>query len=118
MSATIFIAATAVVHFGFMYIEMFKWDWLAPRVAGLSETETKASRRIGFNMCLYNGFFAVGLTVTLLKWPTDVDTGAMQVFILICVVVAGVVGAITLPRKWYMFLGAQSAPAAVALALM
>ena len=118
MSPTIFIAAAAVVHFGFLYVEMFKWDWLAPRVARLSETETTASSRIGFNMGLYNGFFAVGLTATLLKWPTGVDTDAMQVFILICVVVAGVVGAISLPRKWYMFLGAQSAPAAFALALM
>ena len=118
MLVSIAVIATAVVHFGFMYIEMCKWDWLAPRVAGLTAEQAKASEKIGLNMGLYNGFFAVGLTVTFFDWPTQVDAHAIQVFILICVVAAGIVGAITLSRKWYMFLGAQAAPAALALALM
>ena len=56
--------------------------------------------------------------MTLFKWPTDVEAAAIQVFILICVVVAGIVGAITLPLSRVVFLAAQAAPAAIALALM
>ena len=114
----IFVAITAAVHFGFMYKEMCGWEKLAQDVAGISETEAKATKAIGFNQGLYNGFFAVGLTATLLKWPPNMHIETLQVFILLCVVVAGIVGAITLPLKRVVFLAAQSGPAIIALALI
>ena len=135
--ASIAIGITAVVHFGFMYVETCKWERLArdmvklwPRVKdkeaeAAAQAATEAARPIGFNMGLYNGFFAVGLTVTffglltkaqIFGTVTEAQTDALRVFILICVVVAGIVGAITL--KTFKLLLAQSAPAVVALALI
>ena len=116
--ASIAVGITAAVHFGFMYKEMRGWVELAKGVAGLSDSEAEATKAIGFNQGLYNGFFAVGLTVTLFGWLTDEHADAIRVFILICVVVAGIVGAKTLPGKPVVFLAGQAAPAAIALALM
>ena len=125
------VVITALLHFVFMFVEMFKWDLLARDVVKLwpreeeaeaeaaaqaaAQAAADAAKPIGFNMGLYNGFFAVGLTVTLFGWLTPEHTVAIQVFILICVVVAGIVGAMTLKRFGFLV---QSAPAVIALILM
>ena len=109
------VVITALLHFVFMFVEMCQWGWLAPRVARLSAEQAEATKSIGFNMGLYNGFFAVGLVVTFFDWPTQVDAHAVQVFILICVVVAGIGGVFSLKRPGFLL---QAAPAALALALM
>ncbi len=117
MTARFWIGATALVHFAFTIVEMFLWDRLAPRVAPELTTDgVAATEMIAFNMGLYNGFFAVGLTVTLLASLTAERAAAIQVFILICVVVAGIVGFLTLGG--ITFLAAQAAPAVIALFLM
>jgi putative membrane protein len=119
------IGVTALVHFIFMYVEMRKWVWLSQRVAGLSEAEAEATKVIGFNQGLYNGFFAVGLMAALAGSTAEVPVfgqmtpehaAAVAVFVLVCVVVAGTAGAISLKR--WPFLVAQSGPAIVALVLM
>ena len=116
MTARFWVGATALLHFAFMIVEMFLWDRLAPRVAPeLLADGVAATEMIVFNMGLYNGFFAAGLTATLFGSLTAERTEAIQVFILICVVVAGIVGSITLGGIGFM---AQAAPAAIALFLM
>jgi putative membrane protein len=64
------------------------------------------------NQGLYNGFLAAGLAWGLLVGPAGY---AIKVFFLVCVVVAGVFGAITASRK---ILWVQAVPACVALGLL
>jgi putative membrane protein len=66
------------------------------------------------NQGLYNGFLAAGLVWGLLQ---GVPAFAFQIktFFLLCVIVAGVYGALTVSRR---ILYVQAAPAALALILL
>jgi putative membrane protein len=61
------------------------------------------------NQGLYNGFLAAGLL-----WGVSLGTGgtAVKVFFLLCVVIAGVYGAVTASRK---ILYVQALPGLIAL---
>jgi putative membrane protein len=94
---------------------MFLWT----RPLGLKtfrNTPGKAadSAVLAANQGLYNGFLAVGLLWGLVQ---GVPAFAFQikVFFLLCVIVAGAYGALTVSRR---ILYVQAAPAAVALSLL
>jgi putative membrane protein len=113
--ANILVALVAVLHGYFLVLEMFLWT----RPLGLKtfrNTPGKAadSAVLAANQGLYNGFFAVGLLWGLVQ---GVPAFAFQikVFFLLCVIVAGAYGALTVSRR---ILYVQAAPAAVALSLL
>ncbi|MBI3423073.1 MAG: DUF1304 domain-containing protein [Acidobacteria bacterium] len=103
----------SALHVGFLILEMFFWD----KFPGLQIFEMQdrqqfatASKSLAANQGLYNGFLAAGLAWGLLSHDT-----AIQVFFLICVIIAGLFGGFTSNRK---ILLAQALPGAVALALV
>jgi putative membrane protein len=113
--ANVLVALVAALHIYFLILEMFLWT----RPLGLKtfrQTLEKAtdSAVLAANQGLYNGFLALGLVWGLLQSNTDF---ALQIktFFLVCVVVAGIYGAITVSRR---ILYVQAAPAAVALGLL
>ena len=109
--AGILIALVAVLHLGFLVIEMFLWTTPGVRRKfGLSEEFASATKSLAANQGLYNGFLAAGLVWGLIAGQ---DGLAPKVFFLTCVIVAGLFGAATVKRS---ILFIQAAPAAIALA--
>lgn len=110
--AAVMVALIALLHLYFMVLEMFFWDKpLGMRAFGLKPEFAKASKTLAANQGLYNGFIAAGLI-----WGLSLgsDGYPIKIFFLICVVVAGVFGALTASRKIFFI---QALPAVIALIL-
>ena len=107
-AAAILIGLVALLHLSFLVLEVFLWTTPTGRQAfGLDAAFAEQSRTLAANQGLYNGFLAAGLVWGLVAWRADV-----QVFFLVCVVVAGAYGAATVSRK---ILVVQAVPALLAL---
>jgi putative membrane protein len=110
--ALVLIALVALLHFYFMVLEMFLWRTRARRIFHMTQEQADATAQLAGNQGLYNGFLAAGLVWAALS-PADFAPRAS--FFLICVIAAGIYGAITVQRS---ILFVQSVPAAVALAVL
>jgi putative membrane protein len=113
MLANVLIALVALLHVYFLVLEMFLWDKpFGRRTFGLTPEFATASKALAANQGLYNGFLAAGLVWGLCLGAAGTS---VKVFFLVCVVVAGVFGALTVSRK---ILFVQAVPALVALAAL
>lgn len=107
--AAVLVGAVAVLHAYILVLEMFLWTTPRGRAAfGLDLEFAEATKVLAANQGLYNGFLAAGL-----MWGLVADDAEVQVFFLLCVVVAGVYGALTASRR---ILVVQALPGALALA--
>ncbi len=113
--ANALVALVAALHVYFLVLEMFLWT----KPLGLKtfhQTLEKASDSavLAANQGLYNGFLAAGLAWGLIQ---GVPAFAFQIkiFFLLCVIVAGIYGAVTVSRR---ILLVQALPAAIALILL
>lgn len=106
------VCLVALLQFYFMVVEMFLWK--TPRVMrafGLSREFAEQSETLAKNQGLYNGFLSAGLVWGLLV--TDPAVGfEFRRYFLLCVLVAGIYGAIT-ANKRIIFI--QATPAFIAL---
>ena len=94
-------------------LEMYFWEKpLGLKVFGLDPEFAKASRAIAANQGLYNGFLAAGLI-----WGVSMGSAGnpINVFFLVCIIIAGLFGAITANRKILYF---QALTAVVALTMV
>jgi putative membrane protein len=110
LAGNVLVGFVAAIHAVILAVEIFLWR--SPRVHGrLGFTQEQADKvaPIVANVGLYNGFLAIGLTWSLFA-PSDFFS--LRAFFLICVIVAGAFGAVTI--KWTTLV-LQSAPAAAAL---
>jgi putative membrane protein len=106
--ANILIGILAVLHIGFLVLEMFFWDHPYGRKRfGMTSEFSKASAVLAANQGLYNGFLAAGLAWGLLS-----DQTSVKIFFLVCVFIAGIYGGFTARRA---ILYIQALPAALAL---
>lgn len=106
------VALVALLHAGFLVIEMFFWNTpFGQRSFNLTPEFAAQSAVLAANQGLYNGFLAAGLVWSLVA-PKHLAV-PLQIFFLGCVVVAGVFGAAT-AKTSILFI--QALPAAVALA--
>ena len=111
-AALLVTALVALLHLYFLVLEMYLWDKpYGMRVFGNTPEKAAATKVLAINQGLYNGFLAAGLIWGI--WLGDAGI-AIRIFFLGCVILAGIVGAITASRK---ILWVQAAPAALALAL-
>ncbi len=111
MISTVLASLVALLHAYFLFLEMFAWE--APRTRAAFNTTAefaKASKTLAANQGLYNGFLAAGIAFALSQG--DVGRPAL-IFVLGCVIVAGIYGAATASRR---ILFIQALPAALALA--
>ena len=107
------VLMVALLHGYFLILEMFLWDKpIGLRVFGQSKEQAAATKVLASNQGLYNGFIAVGLLVGIAQGAAGYD---FKVYFLVCVIVAGIYGAITANRK---ILFVQALPGAVGLLLV
>ncbi len=108
--ANILTGVIALLHFFFLYLEMFLWD--KPRGMKsfrMTEEFAKQSKRLAMNQGLYNGFLAAGLI-----WGIFAGD-AVKIFFLSCVIIAGIFGAFTVSKRIFYI---QAIPAILALVIL
>jgi putative membrane protein len=106
--ANILVVLVAVLHLGFLALEMFFWDHPFGRKRFRMTPEySKASASLAANQGLYNGFLAAGLI-----WGLVTSNTPVQIFFLICVLVAGIYGGLT-TRRTILYI--QALPGLLAL---
>jgi putative membrane protein len=113
--ANILVALVAALHVYFLVLEMFLWTKpLGLKTFRQSPEKAADSAVLAANQGLYNGFLAAGLVWGLAQ---GVPAFAFQIkiFFLICVMAAGIYGAVTVSRR---ILFVQAVPAAIALILL
>ncbi len=107
------VLLVALLHLYFLVLEMFLWDKpKGMKVFNLTPQKAAETKVLTANQGLYNGFLAAGLGWGLYLGEAGTD---FKVFFLLCVIVAGVYGAMTVGKK---ILYVQAMPAALALALV
>jgi putative membrane protein len=90
---------------------MFLWRTPRGRQAfGTTAEQAETMATLAANQGLYNGFLAAGLTLSLVL--SEPSALVLKVFLLACVIIAGLYGAATVSRR---ILVVQAVPAAVAL---
>ena len=112
MIASGLVGLIMILHFYFMYLEMFQWT--TPRglkAFGQTIEQAKASKVLAANQGLYNGFLAAGLGWSLAQ-PNLEFALQTKAFFLACVLIAGLYGAATVGRK---ILFIQALPALLGL---
>jgi len=110
MLAAVLVALVALLHTGFMILEMFFWTTpFGIKSFGLTEAFAQESAVLAANQGLYNGFLAAGLVWGLIAKR---EAEAIRVFFLGCVIVAGIFGAVTAKSS---ILYVQALPAVLAL---
>lgn len=101
------ILIVALLHTFFLVVEMFLWTKpYGLKAFGLTKEKAEQTKVMALNQGLYNGFLAAGLFWSLFERKD------LAIFFLICVVIAGVVGAFSASRK---ILFIQALPAFLAL---
>ncbi len=107
------VVIIAIEHLYFLYLEMFQWTQpRAMKAFGTTPEFAQASKALAANQGLYNGFLAAGLFWGVIH-PDPGVGHQIQIFFLVCVLVAAVYGAMTAKRS---ILFIQGLPALIALA--
>lgn len=113
--ANVLVALVAVLHGYFLILEMFLWTKpLGLKTFGNSREKAAETAVLAANQGLYNGFLAAGLIWGLVQ-ASPAFAFQIKVFFLLCIIVAGAYGAVSVSRR---ILYVQAAPAAVALILL
>lgn len=115
MIAHVLMGLIAALHLYIAYFEMFAWETTGPRVFSTFPPELFAQTTVlAANQGIYNGFLAVGLIWALSiadrEWQRKIGT-----CFLLFIMVAGVVGAITISLRIMII---QTVPALIAALLL
>jgi putative membrane protein len=109
--ANIVIAVIALLHVGFLVLEMFLWTKpYGLKTFGMTREVAASSATLAANQGLYNGFLAAGLV-----WGLVSGMASVKIFFLVCVLIAGVYGGLTAKRS---ILYLQALPALIGLILV
>jgi putative membrane protein len=114
MAIKVLTGIIALLHFYFLYMEMFGWTTIAPKAFNQFPMQFfKDTKALAGNQGLYNGFLAAGLVWSLLisnaEWQHNVS-----LFFLVCVAIAGAYGATTVSKRIFFI---QALPALVTIVL-
>jgi putative membrane protein len=114
VAADVVIAIVALQHLLFLYLEAFLWTKPQGRtIFNTTAEQAELSADLAKNQGVYNGFLAAGLI-----WGIVTNPAAgyqIKLVFLICVLVAALVGGLTVSKR---ILVVQGAPAAIALVLV
>jgi putative membrane protein len=107
----IVIAIVAILHLGFLVLEMFLWNHSVGRKTfKMTKEVSESSATLAANQGLYNGFLAAGLI-----WGLSSGEFSLKLFFLSCVLIAGIFGGFTAKRS---ILYIQALPAFIGLLLL
>ncbi|EHR70679.1 putative membrane protein [Burkholderiales bacterium JOSHI_001] len=112
-AANVVVGLIGLLHVYILVLEMFLWDKpKGMKAFNLTPEFAAATKVLGANQGLYNGFLAAGLF-----WGLYLGAQGhhIKVFFLLCVLVAGLYGAAT-ANKRILFI--QSVPATLGLLLV
>jgi putative membrane protein len=115
MIASILVGLVALEHLYILVLEMFLWT--TPRAMksfGMTKEKAEITRSMAANQGLYNGFLAAGLWWGLVHPDASIGR-SIEIFFLVCVLVAAVFGGVTAKRS---ILLVQGLPALAALAFV
>jgi putative membrane protein len=90
------IIINALIHLGFAVGEIFFTTYLLKKLFGFSTPDAIRTAPIAKNAGIYNSFIAAGLFWSAFAQN---NTFELRLFFLICVAIAGIFGALTLPNK-------------------
>ncbi|MBL8914319.1 MAG: DUF1304 domain-containing protein [Archangium sp.] len=114
LAANIVSGLVAVLHLYFLTLEMFLWEKpLGLKTFRQDKEKAAITAVLAKNQGLYNGFLSAGLIWSIVHPDASVAI-QLQRFFLICVIVAGAYGAVTVNKR---ILFVQAVPAVIALAL-
>ncbi|WP_372668784.1 DUF1304 domain-containing protein [Amycolatopsis kentuckyensis] len=106
--ADVLIGLVALIHVYIVVLEMFLWTTPRARAAfGTTPEFAEESKTLAANQGLYNGFLALALV-----WGLVADQYQLQLYGLVCVIIAGLYGAATASKR---ILFVQVLPGALAL---
>ncbi|MFD8499207.1 DUF1304 domain-containing protein [Amycolatopsis sp. NPDC059657] len=108
--ANILVGLVVLIHLYIVVLEMFLWTSKGPKAFGVTPEFAKESASLAANQGLYNGFLALALIWGLIA--TGSTGFQFKLYGLICVIVAGIYGAITASKK---ILFVQVVPGTLAL---
>jgi putative membrane protein len=108
MASEVLTYFVALLHTWFMVLECFLWTKpIGLKTFRMNQEKAEVTKVLAQNQGLYNGFLAAGLI-----WAACSGNFSLSVFFLSCVIIAGIVGAITVGKK---ILFIQAFPALLAL---
>lgn len=101
----IIIVVVALLHFYFLYFEMFAWTTKGSKIfRNFSKDIFPKTKAMAANQGLYNGFLAAGLIWSLLIsdviWSKNI-----ALFFLSCVLIAGIYGAYSVSKRIFFVQG-------------
>lgn len=109
--ANIVIGIVAILHLGFLILEMFLWTKpFGLKTFNMTKEVAQASATLAANQGLYNGFLAAGLI-----WGLWSGMMSIRIFFLACVILAGAFGGLTAKRS---IIYIQALPALIGLILV
>lgn len=113
--AKILIALVALLHFYFLWLEMFAWTTKGKKVfRNFPKDLFEPTKAMAANQGLYNGFLAAGLLWSIFisnpDWRFNV-----ALFFLSCVIIAALYGAVSVSKKIFFV---QGVPAVLALVFL
>lgn len=112
--AKVLLAVVALLHVGFLVLEMFLWATpTGIKIFKSTKEQAEATKVLAKNQGLYNGFLAAGIA-----WSLSVDPGIGRpaaLLFAIFVLVAGLYGGATASRTIFFV---QALPAALAIGAM
>lgn len=101
----------ALLHLGIMVLEMFFWNHpIGHKVFSMTAEVAQASEVLAMNQGLYNSFLGFGLL-----WALISGNQGMKVFLLICIIAAGIFGGFTAKMS---IIYVQAVPAFITLLLV
>ena len=106
----VLIGIIAMIHGGFLALEMFFWSTPAVQSKFQTFTSEEMAAILAGNQGLYNGFLAAGLLWGLLDREKSVSIWS---FFLSCIAIAGTYGSFSLGRPTALLI--QTVPAVIAL---
>lgn len=115
LTAKFIIAIVAVLHFYFLWLEMFAWTTKARKVfRNFPQDLFEPTKSMAANQGLYNSFLAAGLV-----WSLLIQDSLWQVYVALfflgCVAVAGIYGAYSVSKKIFTI---QALPALLGIILL
>ena len=115
IAGEVVVGVVALLHLNFLYLEMVLWTTPRGRaIFGTTEDQAQQSAALAKNQGLYNGFLAAALVLGLAVRNHEAAF-EFKLYGLVCVIVAAIVGALTVSRR---ILIVQGAPAIIGLVLV
>ncbi len=112
IAGTILVALVAAEHLYILFLEMFMWTKpKGMKTFGTTPQQAESSKVLAANQGLYNGFLSAGLIWGLMHPVAEIGS-QVQIFFLLCVIVAGIYGGLTAKRSIMLV---QGLPAMIAL---